>query len=86
LLLDDVRQPTLEIIEKLKECPQCGKAMDPYEVPKKKRRSQMLECSTCHLRIEVKTRNNKRLVSALFAVTYAFVIGWLVSILLGAFV
>jgi DNA-directed RNA polymerase subunit RPC12/RpoP len=83
-LFDDVRQAALDITEKLKECPRCGKTLDAYEIPKKKRNFQVLECSTCHLRIEVKTRNNDRIVTWGIGLLWIGAIAFVIGTLLGA--
>jgi hypothetical protein len=82
-LFDDVREATSKICHKLKECPQCGKPINPYKVPEKKRYFQTLEYPTCHLRLEVKTRNNERISWAFLCGIYLFVLTLLLGMLQG---
>lgn len=83
-LFDDVRQATKDIVERLKACPRCGYANIEYEKPEKRRYFQTLECPICHLRLEVKTRNNERVAWAFLIGIWIFAIPFIIGLILGA--
>lgn len=75
-LFDDVAHQTADLLQKLDgKCPHCGATLENVG---SKRSFSDFECPTCHLRLELTTRNNERVLYAVMFIALAFFVGALV--------
>ncbi|MCJ7425124.1 hypothetical protein MUP01_12790 [Candidatus Bathyarchaeota archaeon] len=79
-LFDDVAHQAANLLQSLNgKCPHCGATLENVGG----RRSFFeVECPTCHLHLEVTTRNNNRVLYAVMFIGLAFFVGALVHAIL----
>lgn len=76
-LFDDVSHQAANLLQNLNgKCPHCGATLEHVSGSK---RFFTFECPKCHLRLEVTTRNNNRVVWAVMFIGLAFFVGALVA-------
>ena len=78
-LFDDVRESSMQLITNLNgKCPFCGSAFEIKDARSK--RFVEYECVKCHLRLEISTRNNQRMIVAGMFLLVAFAFGLLLAL------
>jgi len=79
-LFDDVAHQAANLLQNLNgKCPRCGATLEHKSGSK---RFFTFECSTCHLSLEVTTRNNNRVIWAFMLIYMAFSVGVAVGLLI----
>lgn len=79
-LFDDVSHQAANLLQGLNgKCPHCGATLEHVSG---KKRFFRFECLTCHLQLEVTTRNNNRWIWAFMLIGWAFDVGVLVGLLI----
>lgn len=78
-LFDDVAHQAANLLQSLNgKCPHCGATLEHKSGNK---HFFTFECSTCHLSLEVTTRNNNRVIWAFMLVSLAFWLGFWIPLI-----